>query len=212
MTTLEIQIKNHNFILHPSGAVFWKAYGLLLISDVHFGKISHFRKHGFAVPEEAIGKNFEQLTAVVAYFNPGTILFLGDLFHSSLNREWNLFRNWTANCPADCVLIAGNHDIIDRIHYEAIHIRVCQEMVIDGFLLTHHPEERQGYYNFSGHVHPGVQLKGIGRQFLNLPCFFRKEHQIILPAFGAFTGKYILTPSEKDVVYAVTKDAVILVV
>lgn len=209
--TLIINIHNQQFVLHPSGAVFWEEKQLLLIADVHLGKVSHFRKAGFAVPNNAISKNFLKLAAVVDYFKPQTICFLGDLFHSHLNNEWDLFAEWFQNCDCKVGLVAGNHDIISPAKYHDIGIEVMMEWMIDGFLLTHHPKEIAGLYNFSGHIHPCVVLHGLGRQFLKIPCFFRREHQMIFPAFGAFTGTFELVPTETDTVYALAKNEVILV-
>ena len=59
--TITIQIKSNTFILHPSGALFWEDKNVLLISDVHLGKVSHFRKHGVAIPENSVSKNFMRL-------------------------------------------------------------------------------------------------------------------------------------------------------
>ena len=53
---LEIEINNHEFVLHNSGALYWKGQEMLLVSDVHLGKISHFRKHGSALPTQPIFK------------------------------------------------------------------------------------------------------------------------------------------------------------
>ena len=86
-----IQIHNQKLQLHPLGGLFWVEKSLLLISDVHLGKVSHFRKFGAAVPRKAIHKNFLLLDQIVADFEPFQICFLGDLFHSSLNKEWELF-------------------------------------------------------------------------------------------------------------------------
>ena len=90
----KIQIQDQNFTLHSSGVLFWEEKSILLISDVHLGKISHFRKYGSAVPQKAIEENFNRLTEVVNFFSPKKIYFMGDLFHSSLNMEWDLFENW----------------------------------------------------------------------------------------------------------------------
>lgn len=207
--TITIAIKSNTFILHPSGAIFWEDRKALLISDVHLGKVSHFRKHGVAIPNNAVSKNFTRLTDVVDYFDPERIFFLGDLFHSSKNSEWHLFVEWSDCCVAEIILIAGNHDVIARENYDEIAIKVFKELEIDGFLLTHHPTEREGFFNFSGHIHPGIELRGFGGQFLKLPCFYKKENQMILPAFGEFTGKYMILPEGNDLVYAVTKEEVI---
>jgi len=181
---------------------------MLMMSDVHLGKVSHFRKFGAAVPQKAVQKNFELMTEAVAYFNPRTICFLGDLFHSSLNKEWDLFEQWVNRTDTEKILVSGNHDIISPLKYENLNIQVVPEIISEGFLLTHHPEEREGLFNFSGHIHPAVKLRGPGRQTLRLPCFFKSEHQMIVPAFGEFTGSHTLKPSKKNEVFAITSDAV----
>lgn len=207
----QITISDSNFTLHPSGAMYWQERNMVLIADVHLGKVSHFRKHGSAVPKKAIQKNFDRLQDVVDEFQPKVICFLGDLFHSNLNTEWKLFEEWVKQQTAGIVLVIGNHDIIDPTRYENLGVKLASEWVLDSFLLTHIPEIREEHYNFSGHIHPGIKLKGIGKQFLKLPAFFQKKNQLILPAFGEFTGNYIMNPEDDDVVFAVTPDEVILV-
>lgn len=209
--TLPIKIAGSGFILHCSGAMFWPEMNILFISDVHLGKVMHFRKNGIALPPNSVYGNFKQLTNVVNKFRPKTVIFLGDLFHSSINTEWHLFEDWTKSIDAKIVLIAGNHDIISPQKYIDINVSVTSELILNNFLLTHVPHERQGYFNFCGHIHPGVRLRGFGRQTLNLSCFFRRTNQLILPAFGEFTGKFILQPENSDIVYAITKEDVILV-
>ncbi|WP_418498044.1 ligase-associated DNA damage response endonuclease PdeM [Flagellimonas sp.] len=209
--TLDIHIQGKEFQLHPLGGLFWVEKSLLLISDVHLGKVNHFRKFGAAVPRKAIHKNFVLLDMIVADFQPFQICFLGDLFHSSLNKEWELFENWVAKTPAEIILVSGNHDIIAPEKYRQLNVEIFPELIIDNFLLTHHPEEREGLFTFCGHIHPAVKLYGFGRQKLKLPCFFKSKNQIILPAFGEFTGTYTMNPSKNDEVYAIVENAVMKV-
>jgi DNA ligase-associated metallophosphoesterase len=208
---MEIEIQHNNFTLHPSGAIFWEEQNTLLISDVHLGKIAHFRKHGLAIPENAIWENFKRLDDVIGLFNPYKIIFLGDLFHSKINNEWKLFADWVNQMSAKIILVEGNHDIIEKQHYDELDIEVFPKLIIEEFLLTHHPTQTDQVFNFCGHVHPGIKLNDLGRQSMKLPCFFRKGNQMILPAFGEFTGKYCLNPEENDQVYAIAKDKVIRV-
>ena len=207
--TKAIKIRNQDFILHASGALFWEEELLLIISDVHLGKISHFRKFGSALPPEAVEGNFRKLTGIVSFFMPQKICFLGDLFHSAINQEWRLFEKWIASVPVPMVLVEGNHDIISPLRYEELGVQVVPELILKSFLLTHHPELREGLFNFSGHLHPGVRLAGPGKQFLKVPCFFQRGDQMILPAFGEFTGKYIMAPEASDKIYAITGKEVI---
>jgi len=207
--TETIQIQQQNFILHPSGALYWKEKSAIMISDVHLGKVSHFRKYGAAVPVKAIEKNFELLNTAISHFSPDIICFLGDLFHSYLNSEWRLFENWVQGKKEEIILVSGNHDIISPLMFEKIGVRVVAEIQLDGFLLTHHPEEREGFFNFSGHIHPAIRLKGAGRQSLRLPCFFKSKNQLILPAFGEFTGSHIMKKQKGHEVYAIADTNII---
>lgn len=197
--------------MHPLGVLFWKEKSMLLISDVHLGKISHFRKFGAAVPQKAVQKNFDLLDEAVAFFQPETIVFMGDLFHSSLNKEWQLFEKWTSKVNTKIILVVGNHDIISPLKYEDLGIEVVSEIHSAGFLLTHHPEEQEGFFNFCGHIHPAIRLSGMGRQSVRLRCFFKSDAQLLLPAFGEFTGSYTMEPEKNCQVFALLGDTVLLV-
>lgn len=208
---MTINLQNQTFELHPSGAAFWKEEGILLISDVHLGKISHFRKFGSAVPHKAINANFLRLSEVVGKFQPKIVCFLGDLFHSDLNNEWRLFENWLSFVEGEVVLIAGNHDVISPLKYEELGVKIHSEWQLNGFLLTHHPENRTDFFNLCGHIHPGYRLNGKGKQSLKLPCFFQRKDQLIFPAFGEFTGNFMMKLNEGEKAYAITQNEVILI-
>tara|TARA_B100001146_G_scaffold220750_1_gene229923 strand:- start:53 stop:682 length:630 start_codon:yes stop_codon:yes gene_type:complete len=208
---LKISIQNNHFQLACSGVSFWEEQKALLVADVHLGKISHFRKYGSAVPQSAIQTNFDRLDEAVTEFQPQKIIFLGDLFHSALNAEWNLFESWLQKQQAEIILIAGNHDIISPIHYEELGVKIYQELQIENFRLTHHPEEKETDFNICGHIHPGYRLVGLAKQHLKLKCFFRSKNQLILPAFGEFTGAFLMKPEEKDQVFVCAQSEVIRV-
>ena len=66
-------------------------------------------------------------------------------------------------------------------------------------------------YNLSGHLHPGVNLRGKARQSVTLPCFYFGEQAGLLPAFGTFTGIARIQPKKNDKVFAIVEDKVIAV-
>ncbi len=207
--TYDLSIARHTFSLHPHGGIFWKEKSLLLISDVHLGKVGHFRKFGAAVPRKVVHKNFILLDELIAHFQPFHICFLGDLFHSSLNKEWDLFENWVEKTASKITLVAGNHDIIAPEKFQDLGIEIFEALALNDFLLTHHPDVRDGFFNFCGHIHPAVRLRGFGRQRLKLPCFFKTKNQMILPAFGEFTGNHTLTPKKEDEIFVVVDNEVV---
>ena len=87
-------IQNNHFWLSPQRCVFWEEEQALILSDLHFGKTGHFRKHGIAVPQTVFQEDMQRLVEQIAYFKPKQIIAVGDLFHSRANKEMDLFIKW----------------------------------------------------------------------------------------------------------------------
>ena len=204
-----IQINENHFDLHPSGALYWEEKKTLMLADVHLGKVAHFRKNGIAVPRKAEGAFYEKISLLLNEFEVERLLFLGDLFHSFQNNEWHLFSAWVKQQQSELILIEGNHDVIPAWKFKQLGITVKPDFKEDTFYFSHFPTEKKENFAFCGHIHPGVKLKGAGLQQLKMPCFYQSRNQLILPAFGAFTGLHILTPKEGDSVYITSGKEVI---
>ena len=58
---MEVDLLREKVILMPEKAIWFKSQKLLLVADLHFGKINHFRKSGIPVPAKANDKNTELL-------------------------------------------------------------------------------------------------------------------------------------------------------
>jgi len=213
MKSLRIQFQGQNFHLHPFCAAFWEEENILLIADLHLGKVTHFRNRGIPTPLAAIDANWDRLLALLLDFNPRRVLFLGDLFHSQYNSEWEELEQIMQAFPQiEFELVRGNHDILADEVYQKSRLVLHQEpLLIGNFALSHHPtlEPTDTHYHLAGHVHPGVWLHGQGRQRLRLPCFYFGKKQGLLPAFGVFTGLGEVQCLEGDRVFVVAEDAVL---
>jgi DNA ligase-associated metallophosphoesterase len=154
-------------------------------------------------------RNIERLDQVATHFNPKIICFLGDLFHSHINPEWDLFEAWIKSRGEQFVLIRGNHDIISPEKYIKLNMQCLERWDIAPFVLTHEPELVEDGFNIAGHIHPAIALAGPGKQRLRLPCFFQKHNQFILPSFGAFTGTFTVTPQPGDTAYVMAEGQII---
>ena len=207
MKTIAIA-KNH-FSLHPSGAAYWQEKKTLLLADVHLGKVAHFRKNGIVVPWKAESAFYKKMESLFQTFAIERILFLGDLFHSDQNNAWHLFAAWVEQQKAELVLVEGNHDVIPSWKFEQLGLKVVESLTEEAFFFTHFPTAHDSRFVFCGHIHPGVKLKGAGLQRLSLPCFYQSQNQLILPAFGAFTGLHLLQAKEGDRVFVATGKEVV---
>jgi len=211
--TANITIRNQKLALLPQKALFWPDKKYLILSDLHLGKTGHFRKSGIAAPGKANLKNIERLSSLVNDIQPKKILFLGDLFHSSANREWFQFEEWRKTFPElSILLVTGNHDQLHSSFYQSADIEVIDRLELENFLFVHDASDLQKSSDttiISGHIHPGVKLKGKGKQKLRLPCYSISDHQIILPAFGEFTGLHIIQPDENRKIFLIVENSVI---
>jgi len=210
-----IQCQGQSLYLLPERAIFWPSQQTLLLADPHLGKAAHFRRNGVPVSAEVMQRDLATLSRLVARWQPVELIFLGDLFHSQYNQEWERFCHWMADFDGRGVLVRGNHDILGRTHYEAARLEVVEGSLDRGpFRLIHELPEvcsPSDPYCLAGHVHPGVALNGAGRQRLRLPCFHFGATGALLPAFGQFTGLYLIRPQETDQVYVVVENQVLAV-
>jgi DNA ligase-associated metallophosphoesterase len=184
---------------------------LLVIADVHLGKATHFRKHGIAIPAKAQQGDYDNLRSLLNETGPEKVYFLGDLFHSDFNGDWHTFCDLIKEYPGiQFTLIKGNHDIINKQMFKEVCIDVV-DIIEDGPLVyTHEPLKQvpDGKVNIIGHIHPGVVLSGMGRQHVKLPCFYREEQLLVLPAFGVLTGLYSMDIKAATAIYLVLSDSV----
>lgn len=203
---MEVELKGHRVKLLPQKALFFIDDRLLVISDAHLGKVNHFRRSGIPVPAKANTQNTETLVQLIHMHKPLRVIFLGDLFHSHYNEEWEVMRQITGHFAAiSFQLVLGNHDIMSPWQYERTGMTVHDSLVMDGIVMTHEPltHDINGNINLAGHVHPGVRLSGKGRQALTLPCFYFNTHVGLMPAFGAFTGLARISVKKDDRVFVI---------
>jgi uncharacterized protein len=208
---------DQDLILLPQKAIYWQQEKALIVADVHMGKVGHFRKAGIAVPRDMEQDDLAMLSDLIDEYKPKKILFLGDLFHSDLNTDWEWFVLWRKHFPKlELILIRGNHDIIHDQHYIDLNVSLHDELLIGPFLMLHHPlndevlKNANGYV-FCGHIHPGVSLSGRARQHITLPCFAFGSKQAILPSFGKFTGKVAIRSQKTDRIFAIAQNKVIAI-
>ena len=209
--TYPINIANEDLILLPEKAVLLPQHKMLLLADVHLGKSGHFRKSGIPVPKQLAQEDLATLSDLIAKHQPENIIFLGDLFHSDFNQDWEWFKLWRElHHHIKLVLVKGNHDILPKIHYQNLRIEVVQQYVVGSLLLLHDlPKEKSDKFIIYGHLHPGITISGKGKQNIILPCFYFQENNGVLPAFGRFTGKISLKNKENTQVFAIAGSKII---
>ncbi len=202
-------IENQTLTLSPDRVIFWQEQRALILSDLHIGKGGHFRKAGIPIPGQVQDEDLLRLGRLVEQFDPKKIIVVGDMFHSHGNSDLEKFRQWREErAGLEVILVKGNHDILKKEKYDELGVELVQDRYsLDGFIFSHHPPENnhETSFTFSGHLHPGVMISGQGRQRLRLPCFWFSERWMVLPAFSAFTGLFLVKPVDGERVVAMVE-------
>lgn len=213
-------IHDQTFWVSPERCLFWEEENTLIVADLHLGKTGHFRKSGIAVPQSIYKADLQRLVAMLYLYKAERLVIVGDFTHSSMNKELDLFLKWRKDFSMLQIdLVKGNHDILEDSWYREANILFHEwDMQIRDFLFRHEDkrirdkELPEAVYTFTGHVHPGVSIRGQGKQSLHFPCFYFAKDYCILPAFSRFTGTYTVKATKGETVYAITPSEIIKLV
>lgn len=206
--------KNQHCWLSADRTLYWAEEKALIVSDLHFGKTGHFRKAGIAMPANVFKEDLQRLVNQIQYFKPSKLIAVGDLVHSVANKELNLFKKWRNDfSQLDIQLVKGNHDILSPAWYSEMNITVhTTALKILPFGFCHDCEtidNNTDAYTFTGHLHPGIRLSGMGKQSLQFPCFYFTEKYCVLPAFSRFTGLALINAKRNETVFAIVDNKVV---
>lgn len=184
-----------SLLLDANRTIWIPEHQTLVIADLHAGKVQHFRKHGIPLPPQAAEDNLTALINSLKKRHPKRVVFLGDLFHSSLNSEFQSFidrlNDFRTTNAMEVILTKGNHDILPTDLYTNNRIGCVDRFELPGILLTHEPIPHPKNSNnvlVCGHLHPGVTIIGKGRNKIKLPCFGFCDRTLYMPSFGNLTG------------------------
>jgi DNA ligase-associated metallophosphoesterase len=211
---VDIELAGEQLTLLPQRALYWPRTKTAFVADIHFGKTATFLAFSIPLPEGSTQSDLTRLSNVLAITHAERLVVLGDLLHAKVGRSPEVFsavEAWRANhADLEILLVRGNHDRKAGDPPDSWCITVVDAPIIEPpFVFRHEPTVDENGYVLAGHLHPGVQLVGKGRQILRLPCYLFGKHIGILPAFSGFTGLHRIQPASGDQMWAIADEAII---
>ena len=205
-----IALEGEQLILTNQRGIYWQREQALILSDLHVGKTAHFRRHGIPMPDDILKNDLLRLEQLIVHFSARQLFVVGDLFHAEVNSDIETFKSWLHNFEnLKLLLIQGNHDKKSQSILNELDIEAVDVLDVAPFSFVHDiADDESDLFSISGHTHPGVLIKGKGRQKLKLPCYQISDAQLILPAFSLFTGLNIHNHPEDATFYAFTETAI----
>lgn len=210
---LAVTFAGENVWLLPERALWWPAWRILWIADLHLGKAATYRALGQPVPAGTTRENLARVSRLVSHYQPAQLVFLGDFLHAVQARTASVLEalaQWRGAHPdLNCTLVRGNHDSRAGDPPPQLGISVVEEpWLIGPFAACHHPQAHPTHAVIAGHLHPALNLRGRAHERLRLPCFCLEARLAILPAFGEFTGGWRVLPQAGRQLYPVGGQAV----
>jgi DNA ligase-associated metallophosphoesterase len=192
--SIDITLASHTLTLLGERAAWWTARATLIVADTHFGKASHFRSRGLAVPEGSTDADLSLLSMLIERHAARELIVLGDLLHGdgSLDQATrHSLSRWRGRHESiDISLVRGNHDRHAGDPPGELRITCVDEpWDVSGIALRHHPAETSPM--IAGHVHPAARVQDYDGS-VSIACFVLDGDRLILPAFGRFTGTSII--------------------
>jgi DNA ligase-associated metallophosphoesterase len=186
MRVSKVAIADVMFLADLSGALFWQAQRLLVVSDLHLEKGSSFAARGVLLPPYDTVATLSRLAAVIARHDPLMVIALGDSFHDRNAHERLSETNRDAlmamQVRRDWIWISGNHDPALPSDLGGV---VASEVAIGPIVFRHEPTGASG--EIAGHLHPKARVPTRGRS-IERRCFASDGERAVMPAFGAYTG------------------------
>jgi uncharacterized protein len=166
----------------PSGALYWPARHLLIVSDLHLGKSERLaRRGGTLLPPYETRETLTRLSDDLDRTQAKNLISLGDSFDdltaAGTLDDADRMTLATLMAGRDWTWVMGNHDA-GTFALGGTH---RAEVTIGPIALRHIATDQTP--EISGHYHPKARIGHTTRR-----CFLIDAHRMILPAYGAYTG------------------------
>jgi uncharacterized protein len=197
---MQIEWQGRTFELCADKAIYWPDESCLFVADLHFGKAASFRSVGIPVPEQTTLENCQRLTTLLCQTGAQNLVVLGDFLHARAGKtdvvKGALVRWREQHHELQIHLVRGNHDLGAGDPWPQLAINcVAEPWEFRGLCCRHEPIE-DAVAHLAGHIHPAASVAR-----MRVPCFWIRPRQIVLPAFGSFTGTHVVEPEAADELY-----------
>jgi len=171
-----------------SGCAFLPDSDTMIVSDLHLEKGSSHARHGRMLPPYDTRTTLARLASRIAYWQPQTVISLGDSFHDRFAHEriagHDLEVLSSLMAGRQWVWISGNHDPDPP---EGLGGDVAAELHLGPLIFRHEPNAKNARGEIAGHLHPAAKVATRAKT-VRRPCFATDGERLILPSFGAYTG------------------------
>lgn len=171
------------FMLLPSRTLYWPSRNLLVVADLHLGRI---------VPRapkviDGIDQTLQRLSAVLRQTSATRLLFLGDVFHMRNNYHHDVvqvFAQWRMLfTTVEMILIRGNHERAMGDPPAHLHLECHDPGYFEAGVTFLHEPRQMKTFSMCAHLHPCLLVPTERALATTVPCFVWNQEYLYMPAF-----------------------------
>ena len=188
MTAAPVHLAGERLMLDPSGALFWPARRMLVVSDLHLEKGSSYARQGMLLPPWDTHATLDRLALMLRHWQPEQVVALGDSFH---DRDGSHRLPATEQARLHAMTVAhrftwvlGNHDPAPPAGVEG---EAADELSAHPLVFRHEATPKAPPGEIVGHHHPKALVQARAGA-VSRSCFVFDGRRLMMPAFGAYTG------------------------
>ncbi|MFZ9858060.1 MAG: metallophosphoesterase [Roseiflexaceae bacterium] len=171
------------FELLPSRALYWPSRQMLVVADLHLGRLVS-RAPTFV---EDVTKALRRVSDVLIYTQAQRLLFLGDLFHMRNAYHPDVvqaFYEWRERfMQTEMILVRGNHERAMGDPPSQLCLNCVNPGYEDGGVIFLHEPRHMHAFTMCAHLHPCLLVPTDRAIATTVPCFVWNQEYLYMPAF-----------------------------
>ncbi|MEY3989302.1 MAG: hypothetical protein RI985_383 [Chloroflexota bacterium] len=171
------------FELLPSRALYWPIRQMLVVADLHLGRIVS------RAPKllDDVQLTLSRLSDALAQTKASQLLFLGDVFHmrNAYHPELvNAFDVWrTSHEQIEMILVRGNHERAMGDPPGQLRLHCVNPGYAEGGVTFLHEPRHMNSFTICAHLHPCLLVPTDRAIATTVPCFVWNQEYLYMPAF-----------------------------
>jgi DNA ligase-associated metallophosphoesterase len=171
------------FELLPSRALYWPSRRLLVVADLHLGRIvSRAPKL-----KDEVTCTLGRLSDVLIQTKALRLLFLGDVFHMRNAYHPDViqqFDEWRAtHAQIEMILVRGNHERAMGDPPSQLQLYCVNPGYEEGGVVFLHEPRHMSTFTVCAHLHPCLLVPTDRAIATTVPCFVWNQEYLYMPAF-----------------------------
>jgi DNA ligase-associated metallophosphoesterase len=174
-----------SFVADSTGALYWRAEDILIVSDLHLEKGSYLTEEKVTLPPYDIRSGFEKLEEAIDRYEPHSVIAVGDSFCGGASLSFRDI-DWLKDLMEDREwrwVVGESGQPIP----ESVGGVICAAHAVANIKLRYEPTRAPVSHEIAGRMHPVARVREYDHTTRSR-CFVSNGLRLILPSMGDYSA------------------------